>query len=574
MEKPEADPNFQINIRSEILYNYDKNTFPSDYVRSASTFISKSSDPNSFEKIPAFLHFRPLPANIAPAPKIDCSEGDCPRCSTCHAYLSPFVCVNSSQKSWRCPLCGHLNSTLKFTHFIDMTFSKLDRDELHNLVYDIIPPKSLQAIGGMSRVFCFVIEEDLLNTEIKYYDTTIAQIRAASECFKDGDLISLITYSGSVSLFDLKNKKATAFTEFEPEFMNKSIIYQRNGKENIENLFECLESVSNKHRNSPCRVYSALKWCAEIMGGYGGRIILMTSGRTTEAYDPSIFSLLRSKMLSLNVFKHSPNKEIESIALQTGGHCSVFGRTSMIRSLFTMKTGWDASTSLRLSSGVSISEVIGNCSVNENDCIVHPIIDQSMSITCLLSVNKRTNDDMIFQFAFRFTDDNGMRYIRIVNGRMKVAEFIPPQLDEASIALFILRKRAIDRFEKTFLSRCRMSRKFINPETTILPVLLHEGMEQDINIALMSSVERFAFSIIPTELIIHGRIFKALWTSSKLVVYPEPDEIRKKFFSSASEALGLVDEEIYSPKTDEEYKSLTGDVEEANIWYFRTLSIN
>ena len=573
-EEKYLDPNnFQININSELCYKqYDPNIFPIGFVRSASHFISKSPEPTSFQHLPAFLHFRPIPPSITPY-RIDCRRGDMPRCATCQYYLSPFINVNKEQHSWRCPLCNRLNSVAKFTPDCDMVI-KTDREELHHLVYDIIPPKQYEAIGGNARSFCFVIDEDLLNNNIKYLDATLLQIESIKECFKDNDLISLITFSGSVTLYDIAAKKATSFPEFDPFLIDKRIIYQRNAIQYYDNFLCCLKSAANNRRNSPCSLYSALKAAATIMGGYGGKVILFSTGRITDAKDEDILALFRKRMLSLNVFKHAPLHDIEAIAYKTGGYASVFGNTELLKSLFTIPTAWDAATSLRVPKNCSIAFVDGNCSINENNCLIHPIIDQSSSITFGISIPTSSIGDFIFQFSFRFTNDNGERLIRIVNGKMMYADFFPRQLDNPSLALFLLRRRCEENNERNFISRAISCRKFIDGETSYFPLILYQGSSQDRSLAKTASVERFAMSTLPTEIIVSGRKFNVLWAASKLVVYPEPDESRKKAFDFATNFFGFLQMPIVYPKNDHEFLNYTSEIQESNRWFYQLSSYN
>ena len=569
MDEKFSDENyFNLNINSEICYmQYDPNIFPVGFVRSASHMIPKSPKPTLFNQMPAFLHFRPLPPGIEP-PKINCTRGDMPRCAKCNYYLSPFVNVNVNTRSWRCPLCNSLNSVYKFTADCDMVI-KTDREELHHLVYDIIPPQYYNATGGNARSFCFIIDEDLLNSEIKYLDATIKQIESIKDCLTENDLISLITFSGSVTLYDLTEKKAKAYPEFTPELIDKKIIFQRNALHYFDNLMKCLKSRSNTKRNSPCSLYLALKYASIIMGGYGGKVILFSTGRVTDINDEDMIALFSKKMLSLNIFKHAPIHDIEKIAFKTGGYSTVFGNTELLRSLFTIPTAWDAATNLRVSKGCSIEFIDGSCFLNENQCLIHPIIDQSSSITFGLSTPTDPSGDFIFQFAFRFTNDKGERYIRIVNGKMLYADFLPKPIDNPSLALFLLRRRCEENNERLFISRAVSSRRFIDGETSYFPLILYQGAEQDRSLAKTASVERYGMSTLPTEVIVSGRKFIVLWAANKFVIYPEPDDLRKPAFDYATKFLGFIDLPKIYPKNDQEYHTFISDLYESNRWFYQ-----
>lgn len=528
---------FQINI-NQSAYGLQSENIPHAFVRSASTSLPLTESPYDGKRVPSFLHFRPLPPNVD-VTKIDCHKGDCPRCGTCKAYLSPFVHVDKARRAWRCPMCHRINSTIHFTSIYDMTVDCVDRPELHNLVYDILPPEDLHAKRAIARSYFLLIDEEMLSPENR--NTTMEMINACE--FGENDIIALITFSGSVTLYDIENTKAVAFPEFCPEFLVNPI-KQVKAKENFEKLKACIESSYNSRQRHIANATDAIQWAAHMSDKNGGKIIMMTSGRYEMSTD--LVPILTKKVLSLNLFLMEHNKTLENAASHTGGHCYMFDQLSQVsqmRSLFTLPTAWDAATSLRCTADMSkVIQYDGNCTTIDNSFIQHPIIDQSGSITCPISVDPtKASGDFIFQFAFRFTDDNGNRIIRIVNGKMPFSDNLPRPLDEPAIALFYLRHYASENNINEFNDIGKKSRFYMDWTTpnTLFPQLLYGGLYQDKNFLLSTTVEQFALSIIETEIVIKGKKFTVCWRPGFTTVTPTPEQDEMEFFQVAAESLGF-----------------------------------
>ena len=567
-EEMKEGPEVGSVIIGENAKGLSNETNDSTFVRSASLLFPKTENLENCTQIPAFLTFTPFPANAKPK-LVNCRKGDCPRCGTCKAYLSPFVPVTFETQCYRCPLCNRLNSTIHFTPLGDFTKHVPDRQELHNLVYDIIPSESIKYKRSKSRSFLLVVDEEMLNND--NFDKTMKMIDSLA--FQENDLIGLITYSGSVTLYDINAKKSYAFPEYSPEVCKYSIsqIHYQN-QETIENLKTCLRSAKNDRYMPPAVFYEALQWVSFVINKNGGKIIVLSSGKIT-GDEISLKPILQQQMISVSVFTLQDNDLLRSFTYSTGGYYHHITEDNShfdaLTSLIIEPTAWDAATSLRFNSeGIKILSIQGPCYV-ENDCVIHPIVNQNTSITYILSVNPlQIKGDFIYQFAFRFTDDKGQRLIRVVNGKMSFADFMPVDIDEPSLALFALRQKFNSNSDFLYNHILKIIKQRIQLKpTSLLPAYLYYGNQKDKSFILSTTPTDFALTFNQSEINLKQNKFNLLSLENVHVIYPKPDDNQMSEIQLILQNNGFKLKPFYFPQSFEEYQSLFKDLSPAFSWY-------
>ncbi|OHS99144.1 hypothetical protein TRFO_34504 [Tritrichomonas foetus] len=584
----ECTMNFDSHVFPPEIYD----TIPSDFIRIPAYSMPSTTATDVAQQFSSFIALKILAKNVT-VPIINCRRGDLPRCGTCKAYLSPFVVVNREYHSWRCPLCGHLNSTIMFTSIWDMT-QKFDRPELQNLVYDILPPTNYCYINGKHRVFLFVVDEWLLSRKSKSYQIMIDQLEAVKKVIKKDDYIGLITYSSSVTLVDLNSSKSQSFMDFEPELFLKNDSFFVTAEIGFENLIKTIKSFGHTKEFQRTLTFTALEWACHVMRKFGGRLLLFSSGRVREddetqairnsdaanVYsDINIFKTIRNRSISISLFKSSPIRQIENWAFNTGGIVCPFGQTSSLCGLFSVDSVWDCSMSFRTSTNVKNLAIYGNCSLLDNGVFVFPIATSEQSYifeleTIVPSIGSSdplqqggVNQDFHFQFALRFTDDNGMRKLRIINGKMPFTDIIRFPIDEAAISLFLMRKRFAESRELIFNSRVELSKNLLTPNTK-LPQLIYGGTISDSPFLNDVTVERFAMSILKTTVDFgNDRKLSVVWTSSMIILFPQPTAQEMEAIANATHQMGISPMPFFSPKNESEFESMVDDDIEAKRWY-------
>lgn len=566
--------------------NYE--SLPSDFIRVASGSIANSTATEVSQQFSSFLILNLFSKNQT-VPLINCKRGDLSRCGTCNAFLSPFVQVNGDYRCWRCPLCRHINSTIMFTSLYDMTVA-FDRPELHSLVYDIQPPKELLFVNGRHRAFLFMIDEWILSNKSTSFNSLLSQLDAVEKVIRPTDLISLIIYSETITLFDLKQMKARSFLDFDPSLYPHAANYYVTAEEGFVNLKKSIKSFGHNKEFTHTKVYPSILWACHLMKKIGGRLLLFSTGRNTfteneenEQITKDLFKLIQSRSISISLFKAGPLRTVENWAIRTGGIIAPLGQTPPLLNLFIVETAWNSALSIRTSTNVKNTAIYGNGWVLDNGVFQFPVATSQQSYVFELETTTPAHvqskdgipDNFYFQFAIRFTDDNGLRKIRIINGMLPFSDVLKFPLDEAAISLFLLRKRIAESREKTFNSRVVLTRNLIDPNATSqLPILLYGGTIMDSQFLNDVSVQRFVLAIHRTQFVFPSpdsndqkRVLTVLWTHSLTVVWPQPTPEEQQIITDAAFELGIAPTSFFTPKDHLEFESMVNNDREAKRWY-------
>ena len=159
--------------------------------------------------------------------------------------------------------------------------------------------------------------------------------------------------------------------------------------------------------------------------------------------------MIQSRSISISLFKAGPLRTVENWAIRTGGIIAPLGQTPPLLNLFIVETAWNSALSIRTSTNVKKTAIYGNGWVLDNGVFQFPVATSQQSYVFELETTTPAHvqskdgipDNFYFQFAIRFTDDNGLRKIRIINGMLPFSDVLKFPLDEAAISLFLLRKR-------------------------------------------------------------------------------------------------------------------------------------
>jgi hypothetical protein len=228
--------------------------------------------------------------------------------------------------------------------------------------------------------------------------------------------------------------------------------------------------------NAGNQLNNALLWAVFQMEGYGGRLLLFT--KSTADLNHNILGSLQKNSISLCVIEELNDSGFAKFSEATGGIVCGLGNVSLISSLFSLESAWDTCATLRVPPTVKISAVLGSCSLLSNDVIFFPVITSSESIICELSSATQNSGQFHFQLSLRFTDDQGVRKVRVINGRVPFVDVIKLPIDEAALALYLSRKRLVERRDELFASRVVLTRQLLFGDSR-LAQLVYGGMYHD-----------------------------------------------------------------------------------------------
>jgi hypothetical protein len=438
-----------------------------------------------------------------------------------------------------------MNSTIHFSSLYDMRPGQPDRAELHNLVYDIVPPRTLEVLRGKSRVFVFAIDTSLLpdNDVLSVLESLPANA---------SDEIALVSICDEPTVINLRTQTPTV-----------------NGKEFFvpgdEAVPRIVEFVRCCQRAEKPRLFGGIKTAIAAMDGVGGRLILFTSGRSADdAADLS--GELIAKSISLSVVKALSMPIIELWAQITGGLIAPLSAAASLRFLFTERTAWFGSAVLRTNNGADLLGVMGPCCLTERGAVIAPALTPQDAIAFEFVQPALRIGDFCFQLALRYIDDKGALRIRVINGRIRLAQAPTRPIDDAAVALFLSRNRAYGGDLKTFHGHIAAVKALMGP-MSLFPVFAFTGTVRDQAFVVAASVEKFLLSLLVTAVRIGRDEFKVVWAAAVTIVWPRMDAAQEGVMRDVARALGVAQNEFFYPESEREFAMMNIEAREAAMWF-------
>jgi hypothetical protein len=431
---------------------------------------------------------------------------------------------------------------------------------MHSLVFDMLPPQNKEAIHGQPRVFLLVIDESVsLPTVLKHLDDIGRNSRPT-------DQVGLITFGAAVTLFHLNAKRGSAFTEFDLSlyFKRSEQPFFVNALIGVPAIISAVKSLRGMEYNMGNQLNNALLWAVSQMEGYGGRLLLFT--KSPADFNHDLLSCLHRNSISLCVIEELNASGLAKFAEATGGIVCSIGNVSLVSSLFSLESAWDTCATLRVSPTVKISSVLGSCSQVSDDVILFPVITSSESIIYELSSATQNAGQFHFQLSLRFTDDQGVRKVRVINGRVPFVDVIRLPIDEAALALYLNRKRLVEQRDELFASRVVLTRQLLLGDSR-LAQLVYGRMYHGRAFVMAAAVEKFALANLVTEIAYRGRTFRVLWAPTMTVVFPRPEAEELEAIMAATKHLGFESLGFYCPESEPEFVRMVVDQEAAESWY-------
>jgi hypothetical protein len=388
-----------------------------------------------------------------------------------------------------------------------------------------------------------------------------------AELSQPSDQIGLITFSGAVTIYDLNRRPDQSFTEFDASLYLKrpSFPFFINGLTGFSAVRAALSSLGHtRGRRSSPALALALEWAAALLDGYGGRLLLFRSAEARDA-PPQLLASLRDASASLCLIEECPSA-LGRAAEATSGVVCALGRTARAASVFSLATAWDACASFRAAPNVRVSRVLGPCSVIDNGVTVFPVLTAAQSVFYELAADRPGIGNCHFQLAVRYTDDSGVRKVRVINGRLPFAAAPSLPVDEAALALCIHRGRLHEPEDGPFPARVALARA-IAPADGMLPIFLFAGMHQDRTFVAGASVEAFALSNVPSRIASRDRAIRVVWTGEVVIAWPPAIPEEEDALREAARHFGIPETEIVYVQSEDEFEQMLPNAAAAAAWY-------
>lgn len=487
-----------------------------------------------------FIAFRPLP----PAHEAQRCRARLPRprCAACKAYMSPFAGISEEGRFWRCPLCGAKSP---------LPADPRARPETRALVCDIAAGR------GAARAFAVVVDENLLVSGSRARERMLECARAVERAVGPRDRLCCVIFGAAIAVVDFARARMEAFVGCGTECCRAGDGAFGVGRAGAAAVVRALADarVAGERGAAPL---TACAWACELLGRCGGRVVLFSSGRCDECDGGALARRVAAGAVSLSVFRSAPVHALEACAAASGGAARPFGPVEPVAALFAAATAWGASSALRVSRGFEVAGVLGPCARAESGVASFPVLTGEQAVIYEIRENgeERVGSEFFFQLAFRFTDDEGLVWTRIVNGRMPCTSVIQFPVDEAALALYMLRKRNYEVAEKGFFERIGALKEKMPSALRKMPVLLYNGRLMSRSFIGSTCVERFEMSIFPFDMEVEKRKFEVLFSSDAVIVFPEPNGKEKESIVKMIRDLGFAELAFYSPANEVEFQDM------------------
>jgi hypothetical protein len=444
----------------------------------------------------------------------------------------------------------------------------VDRPELHNIVYDVLPARILDGRRGKARVFVLLIDESLLNILEPSFGELIEQLRQLPNAARPTDQIALMTFSECPSVANLRTQTTRLLPEFNPGLLlptlSKSDFFIP-ASDSFAPMVELVKSLGHKEPSRPSALFGALKWAAALLEGLGGRLILFTSGRTTDP-ELNVLPLLLSKSISLSVFKQAGLPIAEMWSQMTGGVVSALANFPPLAALFSDDTTWSGSAVIRTNRPEVQTTVMGPCCNVDEGAVVLPAMGGGSSLIYELTAKDVKPGEFLFQIAIRYLDDANILKIRVINGKLPLAKKVVAPLDEAAIALFLSRKRVYEHNEIKFRAQVGFIKKFVG-EDSLFPACAFAGSVRDPSFMVSVSVEKFVMSLSVTIVEIEGVPFRVRWAPDFTLIFPRLEDHQLEVMRAVGRNLGAGYSDFFFPDTEEEFQMMSVESREAARWF-------
>ncbi|GCE97445.1 COPII subunit [Zygosaccharomyces mellis] len=265
---------------------------PSEYIRCTLNAIPKNNSLLKKSKLPFALVIRPyqhLQDHVNPPPLNE--DGVVVRCRRCRAYMSPFVAFIDQGRRWRCCFCRLANDVpMQFDQTMaGVPANRYDRNEVKYAVMEYLAPKEYTMRQPPPSTYSFIldvsqnaIKSGLLATATR----TIAEMLDSIPNHDSRTRISILCVDNNIHYFSIPPDEDSDQVRMmdvadldEPFFPrpNSMVVPLKSCRNNLERVLNLIPEVFQFNIMSKFALGPALKSAYNLIGGIGGKIIVVSS---------------------------------------------------------------------------------------------------------------------------------------------------------------------------------------------------------------------------------------------------------------------------------------------------------
>ncbi|KAN0026908.1 hypothetical protein ACTFIU_009584 [Dictyostelium citrinum] len=445
----------------------DQQNASPNFIRSTLYTIPENEDTLNLIHIPFAIHVQPLAYNgIAGEVPVIRTPGGPVQCKRCHSYINPFNAFTNGGKYFTCRFCEFENQVPQ--EYFSATLpngQRTDyeqRPELQRGSYDFIKTEANPAqVPG----YVFVIEISQVTINSGIVENIINAIkRILNERYDSVPAkVGIITYDTEVHFWSFKPtyaypqmKVLTADNVFVP-VNDGFLVDYRESKQLMDFFFENFKTFFKRPQpsNQPFAFGAAVQAATMSLEKIGGRVFSFNTTlpkgspgaiakRVERSIQPSpngsqFYKMVATECVAKNVSVDLfviPTEICDvpsyaQLATTTGGHINLYNNysaevhsellTSDIIHYVTMEFGFNATSKVRSSRGITVSAHYGNIT-EDNGLIQMAGVTSDKSITTVLKYDDKLKpkSKAYIQFAMIYTNIKGETRIRIHNLRLSV----------------------------------------------------------------------------------------------------------------------------------------------------------
>ncbi|OHT09481.1 Sec23/Sec24 trunk domain containing protein [Tritrichomonas foetus] len=447
------------------------------------------------------------------------------------------------------------NAQNSFSYGVQPSFNFNSENNLNNRmelkcpVYDIIAPMPAYANIDGGPCFLFIFDLSPLAYQLGFTQQFLATVKASIDAIPTNARVGIMTMSHNITVFDLMNAGEFVISDlFDPAIpASQQSVFPRleSCKENfvsaIDNLIERVPSPSTLGHCFGSVLVAIEKLMHNIGGiavvGYIGlprhgpyplnkrdtndenelNLLRLPNDGSGKVFRDYAFKLNRASV-SVHIFTAGPEfVDLSTTAVPAGltcGECHYYrnfdglARQKMHADIYRTLTNsycWDACLRLRATPGIKLVRPHTNCTLRNNELISFPVIASEDAIAFELSIENPSSsssnsastnmslqvNNCIFQLAFVYTNNDGIRMIRVFTvetPRSKDIREVCRSIDEATLTTMMTRRAGTALLSVGPIPGLEQTRKEIN-------AMLMQG-SNSVNIASFSSMYHLMHSLV------------------------------------------------------------------------------
>ncbi|EMD43702.1 EhSec24A, putative [Entamoeba histolytica KU27] len=379
------------------------------------------------------------------------------RCRGCKGYMNKYNNWIVAGRTWKCCLCGHINTELT-ERYLQLTQERIQ--EYPELIVDALEIKTdSNYTRRPMQGNCILFAIDQL-----YFESVKDILINIIQKIPNNTRIGVMIYSDKITLFKYHNSHYSidVFSEDAIELINDINLYLSSIETIKSEIIDNIRKYNDEQNYVGCCFGNAMKTINFLLKNYGGKVICLNGSHPTKgegklnpltndfktfksSHDPFYDELaieMNNNMITIDMFFNLRNAfdtaTLSDFARRTGGRVYVCNSNeelfqTMINDIL-QSYRHEAVFRIRSTHNLATKKRYGNYNLRNNDLIAVPCIDPTSCFVIdyeILPISNITNT--YIQTVFLYTNQNKERMLRIET--MKIPQNSQPEINARGLTI-------------------------------------------------------------------------------------------------------------------------------------------